>query len=85
MALGLGSLFNHSTFNQNVGWERDLVAQCTTYRALRDIKAGEELYVISESRLSISSQVLKLESRLGLYLHRHVSVYILEKVTLTWK
>ena len=64
MALGLGSLFNHSTLNQNVGWERDLVAQCITYRALRDIQAGEELSVILESRLPLLKQMLKLVSLL---------------------
>lgn len=68
MALGLGSLFNHSTLNQNVGWERNLVAQCITYRALRDVRAGEELYVILESRLSVSNQMLKPESRLAFFL-----------------
>lgn len=50
VALGLSFLFNHSTLNQNVGWERDLAAQCIIYRALRDIRAGKELYVILESK-----------------------------------
>lgn len=45
VALGLGSLFNHSTLNPNVGWERNLDAQCITYRALRGIRAGEELCI----------------------------------------
>jgi hypothetical protein len=45
VALGLGSLFNHSTLDQNVGWNRDVKAQCIVYRALRDIKAGEELCI----------------------------------------
>lgn len=45
VALGLGSLFNHSTLDQNVGWERDLDAQCIIYKALREIKAGEELCI----------------------------------------
>ena len=45
MALGLGSLFNHSYRDQNVGWVRDTSAQCIKYRALRDIKAGEELCI----------------------------------------
>ena len=40
---GLGSMFNHSRTEQNVVWERDLTHQFITYRALRDIKAGEEL------------------------------------------
>jgi len=41
--LGLGSMFNHSTLDQNVGFERDVERQVVTYRALRDISAGEEL------------------------------------------
>ena len=45
VALGLGSLFNHSSLQQNVGWSRDLTGQCIVYRALRDIKAGEELCI----------------------------------------
>ena len=45
VALGLGSLFNHSSLNQNVGWSRDVAGQCIVYRALRDIKAGEELCI----------------------------------------
>ena len=45
VALGLGSLFNHSTLEQNVAWSKDLASQCIIYRALRDIKAGEELCI----------------------------------------
>ena len=45
VALGLGSLFNHSTLHQNVGWSRDLTGQCIVYKALRDIRAGEELCI----------------------------------------
>ena len=45
VVLGLGSMFNHSLHGQNVGWERNLPAQCITYRALRDIRAGEELCI----------------------------------------
>jgi SET domain-containing protein len=41
--LGLGSMFNHSTHEQNVVWERDTERQIMTYRALRDIPIGEEL------------------------------------------
>lgn len=40
---GLGSMFNHSTQNQNIAWERDTDRLIITYRALRDIPAGEEL------------------------------------------
>ena len=63
IALGLGSLLNHSSLNQSVSWERDLGAHCITYRALRDIRAGEELYVLLESGYSTSSQMLKVELR----------------------
>ena len=45
VALGLGSLFNHSLLHQNVGWSRDVTGQCIVYRALRDIRAGEELCI----------------------------------------
>ena len=45
VALGLGSLFNHSLLQQNVGWSRDLTGQCIVYKALRDIRAGEELCI----------------------------------------
>jgi hypothetical protein len=40
---GLGSMFNHSAQEQNVGWERDTDRLIVTYLALRDIAAGEEL------------------------------------------
>lgn len=40
---GLGSMFNHSTQDQNVVWERDPERLIITYRALRDITDGEEL------------------------------------------
>ncbi|KAF5845601.1 hypothetical protein GGP41_009418 [Bipolaris sorokiniana] len=38
-------MFNHSTQEQNVGWMRDLCRRIIIYRALRDIPAGEELYL----------------------------------------
>ncbi len=50
LVFGLGSMFNHSSLDQNVCWERGLEARCITYRALRDIRAGEEL-CISYGRL----------------------------------
>ena len=50
LALGLGSLFNHSRLRQNVGWKRDIPNTCIVYTALRDIQAGEEL-CISYGRL----------------------------------
>lgn len=42
---GLGSMFNHSYADQNVGWTRDLKNQLVIYRALRDIPRGEELCI----------------------------------------
>jgi len=38
-------MFNHSSSEQNVYWERDLQGRCVIYRALRDIEAGEELCI----------------------------------------
>ncbi|KAI1617582.1 hypothetical protein EDD36DRAFT_459266 [Exophiala viscosa] len=45
LALGLGSMFNHSTRAQNVGWKRNTETEVIVYTALRDIKAGEELCI----------------------------------------
>ncbi|KIW47452.1 uncharacterized protein PV06_00147 [Exophiala oligosperma] len=45
LALGLGSMFNHSTRAQNVGWKRNFETEVIVYTALRDIKAGEELCI----------------------------------------
>ena len=45
LCLGLGSLFNHSTREQNVGWKRDLTARTITYTSLKDIQQGEELCI----------------------------------------
>ncbi|KXL41409.1 hypothetical protein M433DRAFT_140434 [Acidomyces richmondensis BFW] len=45
VVFGLGSMFNHSTKGQNVGWERDLMHDLVIYRALRDINEGEELCI----------------------------------------
>lgn len=42
---GLGSMFNHSTHDQNVGWKRDLEREVVVYRALRDIREGDELCI----------------------------------------
>lgn len=38
-------MFNHSTQDQNVGWTRDLKNELVVYRALRDIRQGEELCI----------------------------------------
>lgn len=45
LALGLGSMFNHSLLAQNVGWKRNTETDVIVYTALRDIKAGEELCI----------------------------------------
>jgi hypothetical protein len=45
LALGLGSMFNHSQIHQNVVWTRNPDAQCITYTALGDIAPGEELCI----------------------------------------
>ncbi|KAK5945030.1 hypothetical protein PMZ80_002233 [Knufia obscura] len=45
IALGLGSMFNHSRLHQNVVWSRDIASETITYTAHRDIKAGEELCI----------------------------------------
>lgn len=52
--LGLGSMFNHSTQDQNVGWDRDLVNGIVTYRTLRDIQRGEELCMLPPWTISTS-------------------------------
>lgn len=45
IALGLGSMFNHSTLQQNVGWKRNTETDVIVYIALRTIKRGEELCI----------------------------------------
>lgn len=45
-------MFNHSTMHQNVGWTRDTESLLIVYRALRDIKAGEELCISYGARLT---------------------------------
>ncbi|KAK8215124.1 hypothetical protein M8818_002134 [Zalaria obscura] len=45
-------MFNHSSADQNVGWERDIKNQIVVYRTLRDIKAGEELCISYGQRLT---------------------------------
>ena len=52
VVLGLGSLFNHSSQQQNVGWTRQIDARTITYTALRDIVAGEELCISYGTRLT---------------------------------
>ena len=45
LALGLGSMFNHSLRDQNVGWTRNLQYDCIVYTSLRFIRRGEELCI----------------------------------------
>jgi len=45
-------MFNHSSYQQNVGWERDLENLLVTYTTLRDIQKGEELCISYGSRLT---------------------------------
>ena len=45
LALGLGSMFNHSLREQNVGWTRNLQYDCIVYTALKFIPKGEELCI----------------------------------------
>ncbi|KAG4437633.1 hypothetical protein IFR05_006894 [Cadophora sp. M221] len=54
--LGLGSMFNHSTMHQNVGWDRDIKNLLVTYITLRDIKAGEELCISYGQRLTFKDK-----------------------------
>ncbi|KAG0035174.1 hypothetical protein BGZ81_000095 [Podila clonocystis] len=44
LALGLGSMFNHSK-DPNVGFQRDFVNKMIRYSTLRDVAAGEELCI----------------------------------------
>lgn len=52
VVLGLGSMFNHSSRDQNVGWTRNLKHELVVYRALRDIREGEELCISYGDRLT---------------------------------
>jgi len=52
LILGLGSMFNHSTLQQNVGWERDIKNLLITYTTLRVINKGEELCISYGPRLT---------------------------------
>jgi len=50
--LGLGSMFNHSRLDQNVGFHKDIQRSLATYTALRDISAGEELCISYGTKLA---------------------------------
>ncbi|THW63875.1 protein methyltransferase, partial [Aureobasidium pullulans] len=49
--LGLGSMFNHSSLHQNIGWERDIKNGVVIYKTLRDVEEGEELCISYGDRL----------------------------------
>ena len=61
VVLGLGSLFNHSSRDQNVGWLRDLERQVIIYKTLREIEEGEELSISYGERLTFVDADLSLE------------------------
>lgn len=44
IALGYGSIYNHS-YEPNADWKQDFKKEMMTYKALRDIKKGEEILV----------------------------------------
>jgi len=44
IVLGYGSIYNHS-FTPNADWKQDFRSQMMTYKALRNIKKGEEITV----------------------------------------
>ncbi|KAL1586659.1 hypothetical protein WHR41_04469 [Cladosporium halotolerans] len=45
LILGLGSMFNHSSLRQNVGWTRDVAREVVVYQTLRAVEPGEELCI----------------------------------------
>ena len=50
IALGLGSIFNHSK-NPNVGFRKDVEQEVIVYTSLRDMRPGEELCISYGPRL----------------------------------
>jgi SET domain-containing protein len=63
IVLGLGSMFNHSTIRQNVGWKRNVEKQIIVYTALRDLQEGEELLISYGTRLTfVDVEAKELES-----------------------
>lgn len=44
LALGYGSIYNHS-FTPNADWKQNFKTNSMVYRALRDIKKGEEITI----------------------------------------
>ena len=45
LALGLGSLFNHSVQRRNVTWDCNYRRKTITFKALKDIKKGSQLFI----------------------------------------
>ena len=62
IVFGLGSMFNHSRAQQNVGWRRDLDRELIVYYAVRDIDAGEELCISYGDRLTFDDVDARLEN-----------------------
>jgi len=52
VVFGIGSLFNHSLRQQNVGWMRDVSKGVVIYRTLQDVKKGDELCISYGDRLT---------------------------------
>lgn len=44
VVLGYGSIYNHS-FEPNADWKQDFRSQSMTYRAIKEIKKGEEITI----------------------------------------
>lgn len=66
IVFGLGSMFNHSTHDQNVGWQRDLDRRVIIYRTLRHVSQGEELCISYGPRLTfIDADLERGERELG--------------------
>ncbi|KAM3420794.1 hypothetical protein BST61_g4040 [Cercospora zeina] len=70
VVFGLGSMFNHSAEEQNVGWKRDLERRVIVYQALRDIPEGEELF-----KVKVKALAAICEKQLWLKHFRRATVY----------
>jgi uncharacterized protein len=44
LSLGYGSIYNHS-FKPNADWKQNFKTECMEYRAIKDIKKGEEILI----------------------------------------
>ncbi|TKA42441.1 hypothetical protein B0A54_06891 [Friedmanniomyces endolithicus] len=65
VVFGLGSMFNHSSQRQNVGWMRDLEREVVVYKALRDIGQDEELCISYGDHLTFEDADAPLEGGYG--------------------